>query len=189
MEDCQGNEEIIEVFRTEETIIASSPHDEICVVDCEDPPAEAISAGDYALQQAKRAEAATAGAETVNATLSGSILYVTDRNGNTTFSNVKGEKGDTGELDPETLADINHRISLIDTTTQEQGAAILEIKTYLNNEVAPTLAKVGNLQLLTTENKNTLVESVNEVKATLESDEERILFYEESELQTNLIII
>ncbi len=43
------------------------------------------------------AEAATAGAEKVNATLSGTVLTVTDRAGASTAVDTKGEKGDTGE--------------------------------------------------------------------------------------------
>ena len=43
------------------------------------------------------AEAATAGAEKVNATLSGTVLTVTDRTGASATVDTKGDKGDTGE--------------------------------------------------------------------------------------------
>ena len=43
------------------------------------------------------AESATAGAEKVNATLSGTVLTVTDRTGASATVDTKGDKGDTGE--------------------------------------------------------------------------------------------
>ncbi len=52
---------------------------------------------------------ATTGAENVNATLSGTTITVTDRNGNSTSANVKGDKGDPmtyEDLTPEQKAEL-----------------------------------------------------------------------------------
>lgn len=52
--------------------------------------------GDYAKTQGDAAKTAVTEAERVNVTLSGTTLTVTDRNGQQTSVNTKGEKGDQG---------------------------------------------------------------------------------------------
>jgi len=87
--------------------------------------------GDYAQQQGDYAKNQIQGAENVNAVLNGTTLSVTDRNGSTKTTNLKGEKGDPGkDLDYESMTAAEKQAleeAVADRISQEGGYALLPV--------------------------------------------------------------
>ena len=110
--------------------------------------------GDYAKQMSSQASgaaaecvSATSAAQKVNASLSGTTLTVTDRNGQSKSTNLKGEKGDKGDgIDYNTMTDEEkaHIAEVVAEEVARQGGYVMSPvreseatsgRTFLKSEV------------------------------------------------------